>query len=49
MEKMVTHNLGLVSKTLMYYKNEQFSYEDMFQGFIGCHRTENIPDFPTKV
>tara|TARA_R110002012_G_scaffold3434_5_gene16004 strand:- start:747 stop:1427 length:681 start_codon:yes stop_codon:yes gene_type:complete len=38
MEKMVTHNLGLVSKLAkkMYYKNEQFSYEDMFQeGVIG--------------
>ena len=41
MEKMVTHNLGLVSKLAkkMYYKNEQFSYEDMFQeGVIGLMR-----------
>ncbi len=38
LERMVTHNLGLVSKLTkkMYYKNEQFSYEDMFQeGVIG--------------
>ena len=38
LERMVTHNLGLVSKLTkkMYYKNEQFSFEDMFQeGVIG--------------
>ena len=41
MEKMVTHNLGLVSKLKkMYYKNEQFSYEDMFQeGVIGLMKS----------
>ena len=41
LERMVTHNLGLVSKITkkMYYKNEQFSYEDMFQeGVIGLMR-----------
>jgi len=38
LEKMVTHNLGLVNKISrkMYFKNEQFSYEDLFQeGVIG--------------
>ena len=38
LERMVTSNLGLVSKLTkkMYYKNEQYSFEDMFQeGVIG--------------
>ena len=38
LERMVTSNLGLVSKLTkkMYFKNEQYSFEDMFQeGVIG--------------
>ena len=38
MDKMVTSNLGLVSSIAkkLYYKNEQYSFEDMFQeGVIG--------------
>jgi len=38
LEMMVKCNLGLVSKVVrkLYYKNEQYSYEDMFQeGVIG--------------
>lgn len=41
MEKMVTHNLGLVNKVAkkLYYKNEQYSFDDMFQeGVFGLIR-----------
>jgi len=40
-DTMVTRNLGLVSKLAqkMYYKNEQYSYEDLFQeGVMGLMR-----------
>ena len=36
MERMVTHNLGLVNNITkkLYYKNEQYSYDDMFQEVV---------------
>ena len=44
MERMVTHNLGLVNNITkkLYYKNEQYSYDDMFQeGVIGLMKAIN--------
>lgn len=44
MDKMVTHNLGLVNKIArkLYFKNEQYSYDDLVQeGVIGLMKAIN--------
>ena len=49
---MVTSNLGLVNKLTkkMYYRNEQYSFEDMFQeGVIGLMKSSFVSSIPRKV